>query len=69
MGHLCLLGALCCTYAAVTFRKYCIFTKHLTLNVISTLMGIITCPTPVVTTYCAKIKTKITGNNLNTVFI
>lgn len=22
MGHLCLLGALCCTYATVTFRKY-----------------------------------------------
>lgn len=22
MGHLCLLGALCCTYAPVTFRKY-----------------------------------------------
>lgn len=22
MGHLCPLGALCCTYAEVTFRKY-----------------------------------------------
>lgn len=27
------------------------------------------CLTPVVTTYCAKIKTEITGNNLNTVFM
>lgn len=45
------------------------FTKHLNLNVISTLTGIIRRPTSVVTTYCAKIKTKMTENNLNTVCI
>lgn len=46
-----------------------IFTKHLNLNVISTMTRIIRCSTPAVRTYCPKIKTTITGNNLNTIFI